>query len=242
MAHIACVVLARGGSKGIRGKNLADFCGKSLLAWTLEQALAAARIDSVWVSSDSDRILDLTRSLGAGTIQRPAALAGDGASSESGWLHALDVLEGEGRAIDLLVGPQCTSPVREAGDFDRAIERFEAEGLDSLFSATLLPHFNFWRQDGQGRLTSFNYDYRRRGFRQDQPAQYLENGSFYLMKPEILRRHDNRLGGRIGVYCMDFWKSFQIDEDQDLRFCEALMRAYLPDGVAAARAGQAEGS
>lgn len=242
MAHTVCVVLARGGSKGIPAKNLADFCSKPLLAWTLEQALAATRIDQVWVSSDSDAVLDLARSLGAGTIRRPAALAGDGASSESGWLHALEVLEGEGTTVDLMVGPQCTSPVRQAADFDRAIERFQAEGLDSLFSATLLPHFNFWRTDARGRFASFNYDYRRRGFRQDQPPQYLENGSFYLMKPEILRRHNNRLGGRIGVYCMDFWKSFQIDEAEDLRFCETLMRAYLPNDVAAARTGQDTGS
>jgi CMP-N-acetylneuraminic acid synthetase len=58
--------------------------------------------------------------------------------------------------------------------------------------------------------------------------QFLENGSFWLTRPHILRETSNRLGGHIGVWCIDFWKSFQIDEPEDLAFCEALMRAYLP--------------
>jgi N-acylneuraminate cytidylyltransferase len=230
MAKIVCVVLARGGSKGIPGKNLVDFCGKPLLAWTVEQALAARRISSVWVSSDSREILDLATSLGAGAITRPSAIAADGASSESGWLHALEVLEKNRVEVETLVAPQCTSPVREAADFDRAIELFERQGLDSLFSAAEVADFNLWKAGDDG-LTSFTYDYRKRGRRQDRAPQYLENGSFYLLRPELLRRAHNRLGGRIGIYPMPLWKSFQIDEAEDIRFCETLMRAYLPGGL-----------
>jgi len=228
------VILARGGSRGIPRKNLADFCGKPLIAWTIEQALAARRISSVWVSSDDAEILEVSQQLGAQTIERPAAITDDVASSESGWLHALDTLKGTNVQVDILVTPQCTSPVRAPGDFDDAIDLFEREGLDSLFSATSVPDFNIWRPDADGTLDSFTYDYRRRERRQEKGEQLLENGSFWLTRPKIFREAGNRLGGRIGAWRMDFWKSFQIDEPEDLRFCETLMRAYMHDLAAQA--------
>lgn len=227
MPRTVAVIPARGGSKGIANKNLADFCGKPLVVWTIEQALAAKRIDEVWVSSDDDEILKVAESAGAEPLKRPDELSGDEASSESCWLHAVDAIDAMGGApIDILVAPQCTSPVREASDFDKAMEVYESEGCDSLFSATAVPDFNIWRPDAGGRLDSFTYDYRNRGRRQEKGEQYLENGSFWIVAADLLRREGNRLGGKIGVYPMAFWKSFQIDEPEDLRFCATLMREY----------------
>ena len=223
------VILARGGSRGIPCKNIADFCGKPLIAWTIEQAYAAEKISSVWVSSDDAEILEVSRHYGAETIERPAAIADDKASSESGWLHALDFFDAEDIPIDNLVTPQCTSPVRTPDDFDNAISIFEGDELDSLFSATSVPDFNLWRADDAGTLDSFTYDFRRRERRQEKPEQFLENGSFWLTRPHIMRDTGNRLGGNIGVWQMAFWKSFQIDEPEDLQFCETLMRHYLPE-------------
>lgn len=227
MSHVVAVIPARGGSKGISAKNLTDFCGKPLVVWTIEQALAAQRIDSVWVSSDDDEILGLSARAGAQTIKRPAAISSDEATSELCWLHALDTLEAEGQTVDILVAPQCTSPVREPEDFDEAIEQFEREDCDSLFSATLVSDFNIWRLDATDALQSFTYDHRDRGRRQDKGEQLLENGSFWVLRPGVLREYNNRLGGRIGAYRMAFWKAFQIDEPEDLRFCATLMREYL---------------
>jgi len=229
------VILARGGSRGIPRKNLTDFCGKPLIAWTIEQAREAKRISSVWVSSDDAEILDVAQRFGALTIERSAALAGDEASSESGWLHALDTFESAGVTVDVLVTPQCTSPLRTSDDFDDAIALFETNQLDSLFSATSIPDFNIWRPDASGALDSYTYDYRRRERRQEKSEQFLENGSFWLTRPQVMRETGNRLGGHIGIWGMDFWKSFQIDEPQDLRFCEVLMRAYMPNGTSSER-------
>lgn len=237
MSHVVAVIPARGGSKGISSKNLADFCGKPLVVWTIEQALAAQRIDSVWVSSDDDAILDVSARAGARTIRRPAEISGDEATSESCWLHALDVIETDGPVIDVLVAPQCTSPVREPHDFDDAIALFEREGYDSLFSATSVPDFNIWRPNTSGELESFTYDYRNRGRRQAKRPQFLENGSFWVLNPSVLREQGNRLGGRIGVYPMAFWKSFQIDEPEDLRLCASMMREYLPGETISASGG-----
>lgn len=228
MGQTVAIIPARGGSKGIPSKNLVDFCGKPLVVWTIEQALAAQRIDAVWVSSDDPAILDISARAGAQTIQRPAGIAGDTASSESCWLHAIDTIDDSGNGpVDVLVAPQCTSPVREASDFDAAIKVFEQDGFDSLFSATSVPDFNVWRPESDGRLDSFTYDYRTRGRRQEKGEQFLENGSFWVVKAALFRQWDNRLGGRIGIFPMAFWKSFQIDEPDDVRFCATLMREYL---------------
>jgi len=226
MSNVA-VILARGGSQGIPRKNLSDFCGKPLLAWTVEQACAAHRIDSVWVSSDDPEILAVGEASGARSIHRPAQIANSEASSESGWLHALDALEEQGIGINRFVAPQCTSPIRTPDDFDGALDLFDAERLDSLFSATSIPDFNIWRPTDTGVLESYTYDYRRRERRQQKGEQFLENGSFWIFKPEILRDDGNCMGGNIGIWQMAFWKSFQIDEPEDLRFCEVLMRAHL---------------
>ena len=226
MTNVA-VILARGGSKGIPQKNLSPFCGKPLISWTIEQLLATKTIDSVWISSDDRAILDLGGQYGVGEIMRPRQLANDSASSEVGGLHALDFFDSRGVHVTKLVAPQCTSPVRTSDEFDGALAKFSDEGLDSLFSATLIPDFNLWRTTTDGALESFTYDYTNRGRRQEKPDQYLENGSFWIFRPSIIRAHKNRLGGKMGIWPMEFWKSFQIDEPEDMHFCEVLMENYI---------------
>ena len=223
-----CVILARGGSKGIPKKNLKEVAGKPLLEWTITQALESKLIDSVWVSTDNEEIKDLSNSLGVNVILRPENISADQSTSESGWLHSLNELEKKGLCIDAILAPQCTSPVRESIDFDNALLHFEKKNLDSLFSATELPDFNLWESNIDKKLSSINYDYLNRKRRQDHSKnQYLENGSFYIFKPQTLKQYNNRLGGNIGFYCMDFWKSFQIDNWEDIKFCETIIHNYL---------------
>ena len=76
-------------------------------------------------------------------------------------------------------------------------------------------------------MNSVNYDYRIRKRRQDFQKQIIENGSFYLFKPEILRTTNNRFGGRIGHFEMEFWKMFEIDHIDDVKMCTALMKEFL---------------
>ena len=224
---VVAIVLARGGSKSIPNKNLIDFCGRPLLAWTIEHAIAAEAVGSVWVSSDSAAILDLAESCGARSIRRPIELADDLATSESGWRHALDEIERRGHEVDLVVALQATSPVRQSEDIDRAIKDYYMHGYDSLFSGSMLDDFLIWRRRPNGELAGINYDYMRRNRRQDIEPQYLENGSMYLFRPNGFRRNQNRLHGHIGMYLMPIWKSFEIDEPESLEFCALLMRNYL---------------
>ena len=226
MSNVVAIIPARGGSKGIPNKNIIDFCGKPLIAWTIEQCLQSKYIDNVWVSSDSQNILDIAEKYGAKTIKRPDDISGDFATSESAWIHSIKIIE-EDNNIDFVFAPQVTSPLREAKDIDNAIELFQKENYDSMFSSSIVEDLFFWKKDKNNKLQSVNYDYLNRQRRQDVQEQIIENGSFYIFKPEILKKYDNRFGGKIGHSKMEFWKMFEIDNLEDIRMCRALMQEFL---------------
>ena len=93
MGNCVAIIPARGGSKGIPGKNLLKLAGKPLIAWSIEHALKSSKIDSVWVTSDSDEILSVSVAYGAKAIKRPASISGDKATSEEAWIHALKKIQ-----------------------------------------------------------------------------------------------------------------------------------------------------
>jgi len=223
--NIHCVIPARGGSKGIPNKNIIDFCGKPLIAWTIEQCLSSKYVSNVWVTSNSQEILDMAEKYGAKTIRRPDDISGDLASSELAWIHAIEVIQKD-MEIDLVLAPQVTSPLREVKDIDSAIELFQKEKYDSMFSASVAEDLFFWEESNTG-IDSVNYDYKNRKRRQDFKEQIIENGSFYLFKPEVIQNNNNRFGGKIGFSKMEFWKMFEIDNAEDMRMCSALMKEFL---------------
>lgn len=219
------VIAARGGSKGIPHKNLLDFCGKPLIAWTVEQARAARGVDVVAVSSDSDNILAAAEAAGAVGVRRPDDISGDLASSESAWLHALDATEARMGRFERIVALQATSPIREPSDIENALATFDREHLDSLLSVCEVEDYFNWRIGASGP-EPINYDYRNRRMRQQIEKRYLENGSFYVLIPSLLREQSNRLGGKIGFHVMERHKMFQIDRPEDVKLCAAIMRSY----------------
>ncbi|WP_456620938.1 acylneuraminate cytidylyltransferase family protein [Bradyrhizobium sp. P5_C12] len=219
------VIAARGGSKGIPHKNLLDLCGKPLIAWTVEQARAARGVDVVAVSSDSDDILAAAEAAGAVGVRRPDDISGDLASSESAWLHALDSVDARMGRFDRVVALQATSPIRESVDIERALETFDREHLDSLLSVCEVEDYFNWRIGASGP-EPINYDFRNRRMRQQIEKRYLENGSFYVLIPSLLREQSNRLGGKIGFHVMERHKMFQIDRPEDVKLCAAIMRSY----------------
>jgi N-acylneuraminate cytidylyltransferase len=220
------VIAARGGSEGIPKKNLVDLCGKPLLAWTIEQAKAAAGIDVVAVSSDSDEILATAEAFGAVAVKRPQEISTATSPSEAAWRHALDTLDAADGPFARVVALQATSPVRGPRDLSDALCQYEREGLDSLLSVCeVRDHFN-WRFGADGRPEAVNYDYRTRRMRQQIERRFLENGSFYVFRPALLRETNNRLGGLIGLFIMDRHKLFQIDEPEDVTLCGIIMRGY----------------
>jgi len=219
--NIITIIPARGGSKGIPKKNIIDFCGKPLISWTIGQASNSKYIKDVYVTTDDKEISDLSQRYGAKIIRRPAELATDTSSSEEALLHAIFEIE-KHQNIDAVVFLQLTSPLREDDDIDKALEKFFLENADSLFSASTLEDFCMWKI-ADGKMESITFDYKNRGRRQDRKPYYLENGSIYIFKPEILRQFNNRLGGAISIHSMPFWKSYEIDSIEDLEICKYFM-------------------
>lgn len=222
--NIIAIIPARGGSKGIPRKNLIDFCGKPLLAWSILQAQLAPQIKDVYVSSDSSEILECAEKYNAIGIRRPADIAGDTATSESAIIHACEQV---GANADVIVFLQPTSPLRKPDDIKNAIEVFCSSKYDSLFSSCELHDFLTWEKDEAGVLRSINYDYHNRTRRQDRGIQYVENGSIYVFKKESLYKYNNRLGGNIGMYFMDFFQSFEIDGQDDVDLLTVIFKVKL---------------
>jgi N-acylneuraminate cytidylyltransferase len=228
--RVSCIILARGGSKGIPKKNIIDFCGKPLIAWTILQALDAKEVTDVWVSSDSNEILEIAKYYGANTIIRPEKISGDLEPSESAWLHAVDFIEQQSEnSIDYVLAPQVTSPLRHAIDFSDAIIQIKADGSDSLLSVAEVEDFFIWKQGINENPQSVNYNYRDRKPRQKIEKTYLENGSFYLFKPKVLINDNNRLGGDISLFLMDRYKMFQIDNTEDIELSSVVMKGFNLD-------------
>lgn len=220
------IIPARGGSKGIPKKNLHQFCGQPLIYWSVKQALDSDLVERVFVSSDDLEILEVAESFGAETILRPRELSGDDASSEEAWLHAIEVLANKNVEIANVVALQPTSPIRNASDIDNALLTFWENGYDSLLSVCEVEDRFVWGIDQTGHAQSINYDYKNRQRRQNLPKRYLENGSFYIFGPELLKKHKNRLAGKIGVFVMEKHKMFQIDDFVDLELCSIIMHGY----------------
>ena len=224
MGECVAIIPARGGSKGIPGKNILSVAGKPLLAWSIEQAMHSTKIHSVWVTSDCPEILEIACNYGAEAIKRPDNISGDEATSEEAWIHALHEIN---KRIDvgLVVCMQPTSPVRGRDDLDEAITKYHKENLDSLLSVTRIEDHFEWRLGKLG-AEPINYDYNNRRRRQDIEIKYLENGSFYIVSPEILVKNNNRLGGVVGFYEQEKYKMNQIDNIEDIALCEAILNGY----------------
>jgi len=223
MSNTIAIVLARGGSKGIPRKNVMDFCGKPLVAWSIIHAKETPGIDRVFLSSDDDEILNIGKEYGAELIIRPEEFASDEASSESAVEHALTTFNFNPEIVVML---EPTAPLRRKDDLEKCINQFKSEDWDSGFSGAILEDFLIWTKNDDEELVSVNYDYVRQTRRQDRKPDYVENGAIYIFKPEILKMN-NRFGGKIGIFMMDFWQSFEIDNPEDWEFVESLYRKNI---------------
>lgn len=219
---VIALIPARGGSKGIPGKNVYPLAGKPLVVHTIEQAIQSACITSTVVSTDDDHIAQVSHEAGASVIRRPADISGDAATSESALIHAIKTLFArEGRLPDLVIFLQCTSPLRRTGDIDGAVRTLLEQGADSLLSVSPSHRF-LWTENADG-AHALNYDFRNRPRRQDMQPQYVENGSIYVFRPQALLDTGNRLSGKIALYKMDEEAAVDIDSLLDMKLAEMLL-------------------
>lgn len=219
------IIPARAGSKGIIGKNMIDFCGKPLVAWSIIQALNSACVSNVYVSTDGSDIAKVAEAHGAKVIWRPAEISTDTSSSEEAIIHAISMMD-EQDALNTIIFLQATSPLRRKDEIDNACRAFLEGGFDSLFSMTVLEDYCLWKRNDDG-LYSFSYDFKNRGRRQEREPLFLENGSIFIFKKDLMLQEKNRLVGKIGMYEMPFELSYQIDSEKDISLCEHFMKQCI---------------
>jgi len=220
---IVAVILARGGSKGIKNKNIIKINKKPLIFWSIKACLDSKKIKSTWVSSDSKKILNLAKKFGANTIKRPKLISKDNSSSEKAWLHAINIIN-KNEKIDTVVGIQPTSPLRPKNSIDRALTYYSIKKLDSLFTAEKISDHFIWKK-AKKKLQA-NYNYKKRPMRQRIKNNFLENGSFYIFNSKKFLKEKCRLFGKIGYFLMKKIYSFQIDEKEDIQLINSLNKYF----------------
>jgi len=232
---VLAVIPARGGSKGVPGKNLARVGGVPLVVRAVRAALAAERITAVAVSTDDPAIEAAATAAGALAVRRPAELSGDTASSESALAHAVDVLYASHRDdLEVVVLVQCTSPFLTAADLDAAVAAVQ-EGADTAFTAAAFHGF-VWR--GAADAHGVNHDSRGRQRRQDREPEWLETGAAYAMRADGFAERGRRFFGRTVAVPTDPERVLEIDEPSDLERARAL--APLLDGGHRPRPGEVD--
>ena len=222
-------IFARGGSKGLRGKNIAELAGKPLIAWAIEQALECSFIDEVIVSTDSEQIAEIASSFGARVPYiRPAELALDSTPEILAWKHALREYEREyGYLPKKFVTLPTTSPLRLTADIEKANVLFDGGGFDGLVAITRTdknPWFNLVQID-DNRCVRVVIRPRKKIFRrQDAPEVFTISTSVFFANVDWLLGVDSFYAGRIFGYEIDPKTAIDIDSDIDLKICEQILR------------------
>jgi CMP-N-acetylneuraminic acid synthetase len=238
---VLAIVPARGGSRGIPGKNLARAGSRSLLGWAVAAAAESRHRPRVVVSTDSEEIAAAALQEGAEVpFLRPAELARDDTPGTAPVLHALRWLEQhEGYRPRWVVLLQPTSPLRTAADVDAALELAEARGADSVVSVTPAPVHPFWikRLDEEGMLRDFAPVPEGITRRQDLPAAYALNGAVYVARRDVLLAEETFHTGRTLGYVMPPERSLDIDTPWELHVAGLVLSAAERDPAATTGTG-----
>ena len=230
--RVLAVIPARGGSKGVPAKNLAPVGGVPLVVRAVRECRATRLVTDVVVSTDDQAIAAAAREAGAEVVLRPAAIAGDTATSEAAVLHAMDTHEAlHGTAVDVVLLVQCTSPFIVREDIDGVAGAVAEGGADTAVTVATFHGF-VWRDgtdeasaDGAGRDADgygVNHDKSYRPRRQDRPQDLLETGAAYAMAAPGFREHGHRFFGRTELVRTDPARVLEVDDPHDLARARAL--------------------
>ena len=220
----AILIPARGGSKGIKNKNLKNFNKKPLIYWTIKQAIQSKFSSDIYVTSDSNSILNFSKKIGIKTIKRPKNIAKDIYYTEEAILHFLKNSKINYENIILL---QPTSPLRKIKDIDNAFDLFIQNKCKSLFSVSFFSDFTVWKTL-KNKIVPFSYNPNKRIIRQKDTKYFIENGSIYIFKSSIIKKNMNRIDvNSFAIYKMNKLQFFEIDDIEDFKICEHIFKSRL---------------
>ena len=221
-------IFARGGSKGLPGKNIRFLGGKPLIAWSIEHALAVKRIERIIVSTDSEEIAEVARAHGAEVpFMRPAELADDKSSEWLAWKHALNYLrETTGTLPEVMISIPTTAPLRLVLDIESCLDEYEKGGTDMVITVTdahRSPYFNMVKSNTDGTVGLVNQPQSAIVRRQDAPAVYDMTTVCYVANPEFVMTHNTIFDGRVKAVHVPTERAIDIDTLLDFQITESLL-------------------
>lgn len=218
------IIPARGGSKGIVGKNIRPLNRKSLICHTIEQALRSIYLNEVFVSTDDPIIAKTSEKCGSKIIDRPAELAKDESLTIDAIYHAIDTMK-DASDKDIIILLQPTSPLRNATDIDTALDVFMKTNCDSVISMCKVGHSPYWcfKYEGDKFKPLFG-DENLKMRRQELPDVYRPNGAIYITTIKNLYKNNGFYCDRIVPYIMPSERSIDIDEEFDFKLAELLIQ------------------
>ncbi len=218
-------IFARGGSKGLPGKNIRLLGGKPLIAWSVEHALAVKRIERVIVSTDSEEIAAVALEHGAEVpFIRPAELARDDSPEWLAWRHALNYLkESTGALPEVMVSVPTTAPLRLPIDIENCLDEYEKGNADMVITVTdahRSPYFNMVKTNADGSVGLVNPPQSTIARRQDAPVVYDMATVCYVANPEFVMTHNSTFEGRIKAVHVPTDRAVDIDTLFDFQMAE----------------------
>ena len=227
-------IFARGGSKGIPGKNITPLGGKPLIAHSIEQALSHPDIGRVVVSTDDTAIAAVARDYGAEVpFLRPAELASDTASEWLAWQHAVTFCLETGYEFSTFISLPTTAPLRNHQDISACLDRYRIGDVDLVLTGTPAarsPYFNMVKTNGEGLVElAVPGAYRRR---QDAPTLFDLTTVAYVSSPQFILTADSLWAGRVALVTVPRERAIDIDEPLDLYLAECLYQRALTSAIA----------
>jgi len=223
------VIPARGGSKRLPGKNIRDFAGKPMLAWSVETALESGLFDTVMVSTDSDEIAAVARAAGATVpFMRSAEAADDHAILLDVMAEVVDRYEQDGQRFDRLCCILPTAPLLRPSTVKHAADLMAAGGFDTVFPVVAFsyPIQRALRRDADGH-TAMRQPEHYASRSQDLEPAFHDAGQFYWMTHEVCVSKQSMFAGRAGSFVIDEMEAQDIDTLTDWRLAELKMQARL---------------
>ena len=226
--NVIAFIFARGGSKGLPGKNIRLLDGKPLIAWSIEQAFAVKQIKRVIVSTDCEEIADVAREYGAETpFIRPAALAQDDSPEWLSWQHALEyVRQQSGSLPEVMVSVPATAPLRLPLDIENCLESYEKGDADMVVTVTDAhrnPYFNMVKSCEDGLVELVNTPKLSISRRQDSPAVYDMTTVCYVANAQFIMRNNSTFEGRVKAVHVPLERAIDIDTLLDFKIAELLL-------------------
>lgn len=217
------IILARGGSKGIKKKNLQKVGKFSLLARAIISCKLSRNFTNVFVSTDCNKIAKEAIQYNAEVIKRPKNISGDDASSEEGWMHALHFFKNKNHNLFLSLLVQCTSPFIFPKDINKCYQKLLKENLDCCFSVSKDKPFLWGYVNGSPKGINHN-EKKLRKRRQELPDSFRETGAFYLVNVKKFLQKKNRFLNKIGMLEVESY--IDIDTKNDLLFAQSIAEKF----------------